>query len=107
MCWQTVEQQFIPALAIASSVSVYFMKTLKLRTFKILSTGVDGGHYYISAEINHDGQTRKLIVLFKTKSDEKELIQKTEINVNSIPTGTYFIKLISKESIETGKFTKR
>ena len=81
MCWQTVEQQFNPALAIASAVSVYFMKTLKLRTFKILSTGVDGGHYYISAEINHDGQTRKLIVLFKTKSDEKELIQKTEITV--------------------------
>ena len=81
MCWLTVEQQFNPALAIASAVSVYFMSTFKLTTFKILSTGADGGHHYISAEINHEGQTRKLIVLFKTKSDEKELIRKTEINV--------------------------
>jgi hypothetical protein len=26
LCWQTVEQQFIPALAIASSVVCYFKK---------------------------------------------------------------------------------
>ena len=57
------------------------MTTFKLTTFKILSTGADGGHHYISAEINHDGLTRKLLVLFKTKSDEKELFKKTEINV--------------------------
>ena len=68
-------------ICLKNGVSNYFMKTLKLTTFKILSTGADGGHHYISAEINHDGQTRKLIVLFKTKSDEKELIQKTEITV--------------------------
>ena len=37
MCWQTVEQQFIPALAIASAVSKHIMKTRKILTFITLT----------------------------------------------------------------------
>ncbi|MET0759220.1 MAG: hypothetical protein ABWZ56_02295 [Flavobacterium sp.] len=58
------------------------MTTLKLTNFEILSTGADGGHNYISSEIYLDGQMRNIIVLFKNKSDERELNNKSEIFVN-------------------------
>ncbi|MTK52648.1 hypothetical protein [Paludibacter sp.] len=58
------------------------MVTYKLTTYKILSTGVDGGHHYISAEINFGGQPRKITVLFKNKSDEKLLKENTELTVS-------------------------
>jgi hypothetical protein len=57
------------------------MTTYKLTDFKIQSTGADGGHYYISTELKYGGETRKLIVLFKSKSDEKLLKDKKEIKV--------------------------
>jgi hypothetical protein len=57
------------------------MTTLKLTNFKVLSTGVDGGHYYISTEIEHNGVTRKITALFKNKSDEVLLSEKQEIVV--------------------------
>lgn len=57
------------------------MATYKLTKFKILSTGVDGGHHYISTEINFGGQLRKMAVLFKNNSDEKLLNDKTELTV--------------------------
>jgi len=62
-------------------VRSYFMATFKLTNFRVLSTGVDGGRYYISTEIEHNGATRQLTVLFKSKSDEKTLSNKMEINV--------------------------
>ena len=55
------------------------MTVHKLTNFKILSTGVDGGHYYLSAEIEYNGLVRKTTVLFKNKSDEKLLSGKKEI----------------------------
>lgn len=57
------------------------MTRYKLTNFKILSTGADGGHHYISTEINHSGQTRKMTILFKNKSDELLLSGKTELTV--------------------------
>ncbi len=63
------------------AVSGYFMTKHKLTNFKVLSTGADGGRYYISTEMKYGGQSRKLTVLFKNKSDEKLLTQKTEIIV--------------------------
>lgn len=57
------------------------MTTHKLTNFKVLSTGADGGHHYVSSEIEYAGATRKITVLFKNKSDEKLLMDKTEITV--------------------------
>ena len=31
---------------------------------------------------------------------------KTEFNVNSLPTGLYFIRMVNNEKIEIGKFVK-
>ena len=49
------------------------MKTFNLTNFKILSTGADGGHSYLSAEAEYNGLKRKMTILFKNKSDEKKL----------------------------------
>ena len=57
------------------------MTTIKLTNFEILSTGADGGHHYIKSQISFQGQLREIIVLFKNKSDEEEIINKTEIIV--------------------------
>jgi hypothetical protein len=63
------------------TVRGYFMTTLKLTNYKVLSTGADGGHHYISTEIEHNGVTRQITALFKNKADEKRLSDKLEITV--------------------------
>jgi hypothetical protein len=50
----------------------------EIKDFKILSTGVDGGHHYISTVIDYKGNTRNLTVIFKSKTDEKRI---TTLNV--------------------------
>lgn len=60
------------------------MTTLKLTNYKVLSTGADGGHYYISTEIEYNGVKRQIPVLFKSKSDEKRLSDKSEILLEEI-----------------------
>jgi len=40
----------------------YFMTTLKLTNFKILTTGADGGHHYVSTEIEYKVVRRKITV---------------------------------------------
>ena len=46
MCWQTAEQQFNPALAIASAVSHYNMKTLVITLLMFIETFVFGQDYH-------------------------------------------------------------
>lgn len=53
----------------------------KFSEYNVLSNGVDGGHYYLSAEIEYKGIKRKIIVLFDNKSDEVQLLDKKEILV--------------------------
>jgi hypothetical protein len=55
---------------------------IKLSKFRILSTGVDGGHYYVISDIDYKGQTRRLVVFFADKADEQNLHGKTEITVD-------------------------
>ncbi|RED97873.1 hypothetical protein C7460_11114 [Marinoscillum furvescens DSM 4134] len=45
----------------------------KLTEFQINSTGVDGGHFYVIAEVEYQARSRKLVVYFKDKSDERKL----------------------------------
>lgn len=47
----------------------------EINDFKILSTGVDGGHHYLSTIVDFKGTKRNMTVLFKSKSDEKRLEQ--------------------------------
>ena len=49
---------------------------------RILSTGVDGGHYYIISDIDYEGQIRRLVVFFADKAAERKLYGKTEITVD-------------------------
>lgn len=49
--------------------------------FIILSTGADGGHHYLKSEIEYKGNKRDLVVLFKSKEDEKLLSSKDKIYV--------------------------
>lgn len=50
--------------------------------FHILSTGVDGGHKYISANIEYNGAKRKLTIFFADKASEKEVITLQRIKVS-------------------------
>ena len=46
---------------------------LILDKYVIKSTGADGGHRYISTEIEFEGKIKKLTILFAIKSDEDKL----------------------------------
>ena len=53
-----------------------------LDKFEIKSTGSDGGHKYISTEINYKGIKRKMTVLFYNKQDENILVGNTKIKIH-------------------------
>ena len=53
----------------------------EISDFKILSTGVDGGHHYLSTIIDFKGSKRNMTVIFKNKSDEKQLEQLKSLKV--------------------------
>ena len=55
---------------------------VELTDFKVLSNGADGGHHYISTEIEYEGEKRKMTVLFLEKSDEKKLTSDQKIRVS-------------------------
>ena len=53
----------------------------EISDFKILSTGVDGGHHYLSTIIDFKGSKRNMTVIFKNKNDEKRLEQLKSLKV--------------------------
>ncbi len=57
------------------------MITYHISKFTIQSTGADGGHYYVSTEIELNGINREMTVLFKNKTDELKLNQLEEFDV--------------------------
>uniref|UniRef100_UPI0040482D72 hypothetical protein n=1 Tax=Roseivirga sp. TaxID=1964215 RepID=UPI0040482D72 len=56
----------------------------EISDFKILSTGVDGGHLYLSTIVDFKGTKRNMTVLFKSKSDEKQLTHLKSIKVKGL-----------------------
>ena len=54
----------------------------RLDRFNIKTTGADGGHNYISTEIEYEGNKRNMVVMFLKKSDEKRLADLTEIEIS-------------------------
>jgi hypothetical protein len=55
---------------------------IKLSDFKTLSTGEDGGHIYLTTEINYNGQQRKLVIYFADKSDEQKVKTKDNLKLS-------------------------
>jgi hypothetical protein len=53
----------------------------EINEFKILSTGVGGGHHYLSAIVDFKGSRRSMTVIFKNMSDEKRLEMLKSIKV--------------------------
>lgn len=53
----------------------------EISDFKILSTGVDGGHHYLSTIVDFKGSKRTMTVLFRNKSDEERLEQNKSLKV--------------------------
>lgn len=53
----------------------------EISDFKIKSTGVDGGHHYLSTIIDFEGRKRNMTVIFKNKNDEKRLEQLKSLKV--------------------------
>lgn len=45
----------------------------EISDYNILTTGADGGHIYLTTEINYKGQERKLVIYFADKSDEQKV----------------------------------
>ncbi len=56
----------------------------EIHDLKILSTGVDGGHHYISTIGDFKGSKRNMTVIFKNKSDEKRLEQLKSTKVKGL-----------------------
>lgn len=56
----------------------------EIKNFKILTTGVDGGHHYISAIVDYEGNSRNLTVIFKNKADEKRILALDTIRVKGV-----------------------
>ena len=46
------------------------LKTFSISDFTILSTGADGGHWYIETHLNFRGKQRRLTIFFTSKLDE-------------------------------------
>ena len=78
------------------------MTEFVLEKYKVQSTGADGGHQYILTEVVYKGKTRKLVVLFADKSDEKQLKEKLRIRVKGQiqDDGENYDLTINKATIE-------
>ncbi|MDP3556327.1 MAG: hypothetical protein Q8T03_03070 [Bacteroidota bacterium] len=55
---------------------------IEISDFQTLSTGADGGHIYLTTEINYKGQHRKLVIYFADKSDEQKVKTKDKLKLN-------------------------
>jgi hypothetical protein len=55
---------------------------IEVSNFQILSTGADGGHIYLTTEINHNGQQRKLVIYFADKLDEQKVKTREKLKLS-------------------------
>ncbi|MBK7855619.1 MAG: hypothetical protein IPJ79_12595 [Bacteroidetes bacterium] len=55
---------------------------IEISNFQTLSTGADGGHIYLTTEINYKGQLRKLVIYFADKSDEQKIKTRDKLKLN-------------------------
>ncbi len=57
------------------------MFEIELNNYKVQSTGADGGHHYVLAEVEYKGIPRRLLATFLDKSDEKKLKENIRIKI--------------------------
>ena len=57
------------------------MFEIEIENYKVQSTGADGGHHYVLAEIVYRGISRRLLVTFLDKNDEKNLKENMRIKI--------------------------
>ena len=55
---------------------------IEITDFQTLTSGADGGHIYLTSEINYKGQLRKLVIYFADKSDEQKVKTKDKLKLN-------------------------
>ena len=56
--------------------------TIEITEYTTLSTGTDGGHIYLTTEIEYQNAKRKLVIYFADKSDEQKLKTKDKIRIS-------------------------
>ena len=56
----------------------------EISDYKIKSTGVDGGHQYLSTVVDFKGSKRNMTVIFKNKSDEKQLEKLASLKIKGL-----------------------
>lgn len=52
-----------------------------INSYKVQSTGADGGHNYILANVKYDNKERRLLITFANRSDELNLRENIQIKV--------------------------
>ena len=57
---------------------------IEISDFQTLSTGADGGHIYVTTEIDYKGQRRKLVIYFADKSDEQKVKTKDKLKLTGL-----------------------
>ncbi len=74
---------------------------ITLTGFKILSTGVDGGHKYIMTDINYKGMQKRFVAFFESKEDEKKLNTDNELKIigNLLDEGGEQVSLLNAKMI--------
>lgn len=55
---------------------------IEIADFQTLSNGADGGHIYLTTEINYKGQQRKLVIYFADKSDEQKIKTRDKLKLS-------------------------
>ncbi|WP_299126389.1 hypothetical protein [uncultured Winogradskyella sp.] len=53
----------------------------ELVDFKTQSTGADGGHKYLKAKVDYNGQDRDIVIFFTDKSDEQKIAELDKIKI--------------------------
>jgi hypothetical protein len=55
---------------------------IEITDYEILTTGADGGHIYLTTEINYKGKLRTLVIYFADKSDEEKVRTKDKFKLS-------------------------
>ena len=78
------------------------MFEIQLNNYKVQSTGADGGHHYILAQIEYKGISRRLLATFLEKSDEKKLKENIPIKIKGkiVDEGKKFDLILMNSTIE-------
>lgn len=76
---------------------------IELEKYRILETGADGGHKYISSSLKYNGSQREITVIFKNKKEEQKLTEGIKLRIKGIlqDEGPHFsLTLLESKIIE-------